>query len=109
MPTETSNLFMTIQIDRRSDEYVVHCHGKLVSGACTYLHDEVFPLISRGKRIVIDLAGVPWMDSRGLGAVVRLHVAAKNSECQLRLFNVGPRVQQLLSLTHLLDVLCDVP
>jgi len=79
MPTEAPNIFLTIHTDRQGDESVVHCSGTLVSGACSYLHKEVYPLIADSKRIVIDLNGVDWVDSMGLGALVRLQViSAKN-------------------------------
>jgi anti-anti-sigma factor len=45
------------------------------------------------------------MDSAGLGTVVRLYVSAKSAGCSLELINLGPRIRQLLGLTHLLSVL----
>lgn len=108
MPTEAPNLFLTLTIEREGDTSVVHCQGTLVSGACSYLHKEVYPLISESKRILLDLAGVQWIDSMGLGALVRLHVVAKKNACQLQLTNVGPRVKDLLTLTNLLAVFGEV-
>lgn len=104
MPAEAPNLFLTLTVERKGDESVVHCNGTLVSGACSYLHKEVYPLISESKRILLDLAGVQWIDSMGLGALVRLHVVAKKNGCQLQLINVGPRVKDILTLTNLLGV-----
>ena len=108
MPTETPNLFLTLSVERQDDESVVHCSGTLVSGACSYLHKEVYPLISESKRILLDLGGVQWIDSMGLGALVRLHVVAKKNGCRLQLTNVGPRVKDLLTLTNLLGVFGDI-
>jgi len=108
MPTEAPNLFLTIEIERQGDESVVQCRGTLVSGACSYLHKEVYPLIADSKRIVIDLSGVDWVDSMGLGALVRLHVVAKKNGCRFQLVNVSSRVKNLLELTNLLGVFGEI-
>lgn len=108
MPTEAPNIFLTINIERGGDESVVHCRGTLVSGSCSYLHKEVYPLIADSKRILLDLADVQWVDSMGLGALVRLHVVSKKNGCQLQLVNVGQKVKELLELTSLLTVFGEI-
>ena len=108
MPTEAPNIFLTIDIERGGDESVVHCRGTLVSGSCSYLHKEVYPLIADSKRILLDLADVQWVDSMGLGALVRLHVVSKKNGCQLKLINVGQKVKELLTLTNLLTVFGEI-
>jgi anti-anti-sigma factor len=42
------------------------------------------------------------MDSMGLGSVVRLYVSCKSAGSELQLINLGPRIRQLLGMTHLL-------
>lgn len=108
MPAEAPNIFLTIRVEREGDDCVVYCRGTLVSGACSYLHQEVYPLIDGSKRIALDMAHVEWVDSMGLGALVRLHVVAKKNGCQLLLMNVGPRVKDLLVLTNLLPVFGEI-
>ena len=108
MTTEAPNIFLTLDVEREGDESVVHCRGTLVSGACSYLHKVVYPLIADSKRIVLDLAEVQWVDSMGLGALVRLHVVSKKNGCQLQLVNLGERVKNLLSLTNLLGVFGEI-
>lgn len=108
MPTDAPNIFLTIEIEREGEESLVHCRGTLVSGSSSYLHKEVYPLIALSKRIVLDLDGLDWVDSMGLGALVRLHVVSKKNGCQLQLRNVGKRVRDLLELTNLLAVFGDI-
>jgi anti-sigma B factor antagonist len=108
MPTEAANIFLAINVEREGDQSIVRCRGTLVSGACSYLHKEVYPLISDSKRIVLDLEDVQWVDSMGLGALVRLHVVAKKNGCQLQLINVNPRVKDLLVLTNLFGVFGEI-
>jgi anti-sigma B factor antagonist len=104
MPTEAPNMFLTLQVEREGEVSVVHCRGTLVSGSCSYLHKEVYPLTSNSKRIVLDLTDLQWIDSMGIGALVRLHVVSKKSGCQVQLANVCPRVKDLLSLTNVLGI-----
>ena len=51
--------------------------------------------------LVIDLAGVTFMDSTGLGALVSIRNAAGTGPDALELTNPSPRVAQVLTLTHL--------
>ena len=55
--------------------------------------------------VVLDLAGVPYIDSAGLGAIVRAHTSACGRGGGLRLLNVAGRNRHLLSITGLLTVL----
>jgi anti-sigma B factor antagonist len=61
-------------------------------------------LIPGTKRIVLELTRVEYMDSMGLGSLVRLYVSTKAAGCELELINFGPRIRQLLDLTGLLSV-----
>jgi anti-sigma B factor antagonist len=108
MPAEAANIFLSINVEREGDQSIVRCRGTLVSGACSYLHKEVYPLISDSKRIVLDLEDVQWVDSMGLGALVRLHVVSKKNGCQFQLINVNPRVKDLLVLTNLFGVFGEI-
>ncbi len=80
----------------------VLCHGRLVNQTAGTVKDIVKPMIPQGGIIVIDLADVTFLDSLGLGTLVGLKVSAINEGyCQLRLENLTPRLQELLSLTNL--------
>jgi anti-sigma B factor antagonist len=46
-----------------------------------------------------------YLDSMGLGTILRLYVSAKSSGCSLELANIGSRVRQILGITNLISVL----
>jgi anti-sigma B factor antagonist len=98
---------LTVDVDRASllagDLAVVRCHGKLVAGVTDVLYAEIKQLIPGTKRIVLDLTDLTYMDSMGLGTLVRLYVSAKSAGCDLRLINLGSRVRQLLSISNVLS------
>ena len=76
-----------------------------MAGVSGELHTAVAGLMPNVKRIVLDLTGVDYMDSLGLGTIVRLYVTAKAAGCELQLINLGKRIRDLLGVTHLLNVL----
>jgi anti-sigma B factor antagonist len=105
MPTETSPISLTVTVERKGDEcVVVLCSGRLVSGVCSFFNNKIQGLIPDNKRIVLDLTNLEWVDSMGIGTLVRIYVACKRTGCQLELINLGKRVKEMLGLTNLLGI-----
>lgn len=74
------------------------------------LRDVVSDLIASGKtRIVLDLERVPYVDSVGVGEMVRAYSAVVRAGGTLRLAAATRRVRDVLEATQLLRVmrLCD--
>lgn len=105
MSNESAQTRLTVTIERLPDVAIVQCRGELVAGVTDVLSREVRPLIPDAKRIVLDLKELNYVDSRGLGTILRLYVSAKSAGCSLELANIGARVRQLLGITHLMSVL----
>jgi anti-sigma B factor antagonist len=97
--------FLTLSVTTAGHEAVVRCQGKLVAGVNDTLYARVSQLIPDHKRIVLDLTELTHMDSMGLGTLVRLYISAKSAGTSLELINIGKRIRQLLSMTHLLSIL----
>ncbi len=95
---------LSVDIDRKGDEAIVKCSGKLVAGVNDFLYTEVSAIIPSSKRIVLDLTDLTHMDSMGLGTIVRLYASAKSAGCDLELINIGKRIRELLGITHLLSL-----
>ena len=87
---------------------IVECHGKLTTEYAKTLRDQVSKLIPHHKKIVLDLKGVPQMDSSGLGAVATLYVSARTRGCQITVINAAPQIRKLFSVTNLLLLFEDV-
>lgn len=54
----------------------------------------------REKPILLDISGVPYMDSGGLGSVISAFVSCQGSHRGFGLFGVSERIQQLLDVTR---------
>jgi len=85
----------------------VRCSGRLTSDTSPRLVDEVHTLFCGGINVNLDLTEVNYMDSSGLGALVRLYVSAKSRHCKFRVEKLNARLRELLSLTRLGEVLTE--
>jgi anti-sigma B factor antagonist len=95
---------LNLEIVRTPEETLVRCSGRITSTSSGTLQTTVRGLIAEAKCIVLDLTDVNYMDSSGLGALVSVYLSAKRHHCQLKLINVGPRLQQLFRLTKVASV-----
>lgn len=95
---------LTFEKRKAGDTITVLCHGKVVSDTVRVMQQEVRPLIEQFKTIVLDLTDVSYMDSSGLGALIGLFASAKRAGKQLKLINLGARIQELLRMTNLLHI-----
>ncbi len=69
------------------------------------LKDKVHSLVFQGhKQIALDLGGLSYMDSAGLGELVSVHATVTRAGGQIKIFNLTKRVSDLLSITKLLMV-----
>jgi len=103
MADETTPQKFSLDIEYTDGRAIAHCHGKLVAGVNDILYAQVSRLFPDHRRIVLDLTDVTHMDSMGLGALVRVYASARSAGVDLQLRNLGPRIRQLLGMTHLLS------
>ena len=87
----------------RADTVVIACVGRLVYGEeAASLRARVKGLIAQGaKSIILDLAGVRYLDSGALGVLTGLHMSAQQANCKFRLVDLTPRTAKLLQTTNL--------
>jgi len=78
MPNAPAMNSLAFNVERKGDAALVHCRGRLVSGVCGPFYDKIHALIPDNKRIVLDLTDLAFVDSMGLGTLVRLQVSAKS-------------------------------
>jgi len=97
---------MTIQERTVGSATVLDCDGKLVLGdGDALLKDKIHSLVfQQRKQIVMNLGGVSYVDSSGLGALVAASVTVKNAGGQIKLVNLTKRLHDLLSIAKLLTV-----
>jgi anti-sigma B factor antagonist len=84
---------------------IVDCGGRIVFGdESALLRDTVKKLIGENSRVLLNLSGISYIDSGGLGTLVALYTTARNAGGSLKLVNLTQRVGDLLQVTKLLTV-----
>jgi len=97
-----------MQIDERTvgDVTILDMKGKMTLGdGDELLRNKVAAMIVAGsKKIILNLGDVPYIDSAGLGEIVRTYTTVSRQGGSLKLLNLTKRITDLLSITKLLTV-----
>jgi anti-sigma B factor antagonist len=97
-----------MQIEERivGEVTILDLKGKVTLGeGDEVLKDKINSLIlQERKRILLNLEAVPYIDSAGLGEIVRTYTTVSRQGGQLKLVNLTKRITDLLSITKLLTV-----
>ena len=85
------------------DVAIVNVSGKLTLGEGTgSLRTKIRELVEGGsRRIVLNMNGVTYMDSSGLGELVASHTTVTRAGGEIKLLNLAKGVDDLLQLTKL--------
>ena len=81
---------------------ILDLKGKMTLGeGDELLKDKINSLLVGGR---LNLEGVPYIDSAGLGEVVRTYTTVSRQGGSLKLLNLTKRIEDLLAITKLLTV-----
>lgn len=88
------------------DVTVLDLRGKMTLGeGDELLKDKINSMLANGrKKLILNLEGVPYIDSAGLGEIVRTYTTVSRQGGSLKLLNLTKRIEDLLSITKLLTV-----
>lgn len=99
---------VTVTVDERDDAVVVHVAGVVDALSLTDV-SRVFTDAQRGSvPLVVDLSGVTFMDSRGLGALLAANERSREGAAPLRIYRPSDPVQRLLEVSGVGQVLVEV-
>ena len=97
---------MQLRLEKRpvGDVLVVECRGRIVGGNEVYtLHSQLRDALDNYGDLVLQLEDLEFIDSSGLGALVRLKQAARSKAGDLKLCGVPARIRKVLDMTRLLS------
>lgn len=97
---------MKIETRTVGDIKILDCSGKITLGEGTMaVRNTVRDVLKKGgKKIVLNLADVNYIDSSGIGELVSTYTTVTNQGGQLKLLNLTKKIQELLAITKLLTV-----
>jgi anti-sigma B factor antagonist len=88
------------------DVIIIDAEGKILLGeGDVEIKQAVDDFLKRGhKKVLLNLAKVPYLDSAGLGEIIRCFTALRKKGGEFKLLSPNKRIVDLLSITKLLDV-----
>src|SRR5260370_25336417 len=93
---------LRVQTQISGDVFIFLCDGRIVYGdEGAVLRERVGNTLPGTPRIVLNLNGVDYIDSGGLGILVGLLVSARNRGGELKLVSPRKRVKDVLRRTNL--------
>jgi len=97
---------MKFSTRKNGDIVVIDVEGKILLGeGDVEIKRAVDDLLKKGtKYILLNLAKVPYIDSAGLGEIIRCFTALRRNGGSLKLLSPNERVIDLLNITNLLNV-----
>jgi len=97
---------MKIHTRTVGDIHILDCSGKITLGEGTMaVRNTVRDLLKAGgKKIVLNLAEVNYIDSPGVGELVSTYTTVVNQGGQLKLLSLTKKIQEVMAITRLLTV-----
>jgi len=92
------------------DVTVVDIRGRFTLIEGEAVHDLLADLFQDGrKKVLLNLRSVSYLDSSGVGQLVRALFTARRHQAELRAVDLSPRAQEILRLANLHSVFTDFP
>jgi anti-sigma B factor antagonist len=88
------------------DVTILDMDGKVTIGeGSVALRTKIRDLLGQGRnKILLNLGGVGYVDSSGIGELVSSYTTVRNQNGALKLLNLTEKIQDLLAITKLLTV-----
>jgi anti-sigma B factor antagonist len=102
---------LKIQItERQPSTYVISLEGDLDMSTSPQVRKALMPLFGKGtSHIVVDLSGVPYIDSSGIATFVEALQLSRKGTVRFTLAGAGPTVESIFDLAYLKDFFEMVP
>jgi len=97
---------LNIKERQAGDVTIMDLDGEVrIGDSATALRSAIRNLVARGNtKLLLNLAGVRYIDSSGIGELIANYTTVGRSGGQLKLLNLTEKVQDLLVITKLLTV-----
>ena len=97
---------LNISERQAGDVTILDLDGKITIGeGSVALRNAIRRLVGEGKKkILLNLSGVGYVDSSGIGELVSSFTTVNKEGGQLKLLNLTQKIQDLLAITKLLTV-----
>lgn len=103
-------LNFSLTIRHSEDVSFLEVNGRLTSFESAAFRDAVDGLLKQGhKNFVLNLTGLDYLDSSGIGELVRNYLSVVKNGGAMRVVGLAPRVEEILKVTQLYQVFLEFP
>jgi anti-sigma B factor antagonist len=98
---------MNLKIEMREVEgvTVIACSGRITFGEeAAAIRDDLKKVLAATRQVVMNLSGVTYIDSGGLGTLVAAYSTARKGGADIKLTGIGQRLRDTLQITKLVTV-----
>jgi anti-sigma B factor antagonist len=95
---------LKLETEKKNSETTIRATGRIVLTTSATLENALRDLIAEGKRVVLDVTNVDYIDSAGLGALVSVYMHARRTKCDLEIANPKQRIRDLFNRSGLASV-----
>jgi anti-sigma B factor antagonist len=96
---------MNVNERKLNDITVLDLDGNFVLGVeKPFRHSVAAYIDAGGRKLIVNMANVSYMDSSGLGELVSCYTQMKRVSGRMKLLNINNRLHQLLVITKLITV-----
>lgn len=89
---------------------LIDLRGRLTFFEVGVLRENVSRLLAEGrKHIVLNLSGLEYLDSSGIGELARIYVMVLKSGGEMKVVGLTRNVEEVLKITHLYQVFPEFP
>ena len=100
----------SIKIRQAGVVSLVDVSGRLTSFETGALRDSISRLLKQGhKDIVLNLSGLQYLDSSGIGELARVYVSVVKQSGQMKVIGLSSKIEEVLKITHLYQVFPEFP
>jgi anti-sigma B factor antagonist len=90
---------MDIQVESRDDRRIVRIKGKITFEHCPAMQAQLDQVVDDSIReVIIDFKEVPFMDSSGIGEVLRLFRFVRERHGEIVLINPNKKLRDLFTM-----------
>ncbi|SDI21920.1 STAS domain-containing protein [Alteribacillus bidgolensis] len=97
---------LDIRTEEKDHRNILYVGGEIDAYTASQLREALLPLTEKdGTNVIVDLSGVDYIDSTGLGIFIGALKSSNSNNTTLKLIGLNSRVKRLFSITGLDEVM----
>lgn len=95
---------LKLETETKDSVTTIRATGRIILETSAALENTLRDVMAQGKRVVLDLSNVDYIDSAGLGVLVSVYMHAGRIKCSLEIANPKDRIRDLFTRSGLASV-----